>query len=178
MVDPEGAKALLERGTVEAPLAFMRSHVEQQFHHRRGAEHDAGTDEDVPHPHRLGSRSSSPATTHRSTCRTVDPVSRASNARTGIDQLAFVHLTAADVVRHQIVADIVAAYGVTPNPELPGCRPAPAKRCRQLTMSEPDSTSGVVTIVVSDEQTDVAVDADRWADLATAVLQAEAARAS
>jgi phosphate starvation-inducible PhoH-like protein len=29
---------------------------------------------------------------------------------TGIDSLAFVHLTAADVVRHQIVADIVAAY--------------------------------------------------------------------
>jgi phosphate starvation-inducible PhoH-like protein len=29
---------------------------------------------------------------------------------TGIDQLAFVHLTGADVVRHQIVADIVAAY--------------------------------------------------------------------
>ena len=28
----------------------------------------------------------------------------------GIDQLAFVHLTGADVVRHQIVADIVAAY--------------------------------------------------------------------
>jgi phosphate starvation-inducible PhoH-like protein len=27
-----------------------------------------------------------------------------------IDQLTFVHLTAADVVRHQIVADIVAAY--------------------------------------------------------------------
>ena len=40
-------------------------------------------------------------------------------------------------------------------------------------MSEPGSTSGVVTIVVSDEQTDVAVDADRWADLARAVLQAE-----
>ena len=40
-------------------------------------------------------------------------------------------------------------------------------------MSEPGSTSGVVTIVVSDEQTDVDLDADRWADLASAVLQAE-----
>jgi probable rRNA maturation factor len=40
-------------------------------------------------------------------------------------------------------------------------------------MSEPGSTSGVVTIVVSDEQTDVDIDADRWADLARAVLQAE-----
>jgi len=29
---------------------------------------------------------------------------------TGIDGLTFVHLTGADVVRHRIVADIVAAY--------------------------------------------------------------------
>ena len=28
----------------------------------------------------------------------------------GIEGLAFVHLTASDVVRHRIVADIVAAY--------------------------------------------------------------------
>ena len=28
----------------------------------------------------------------------------------GIDGLTFVHLTGADVVRHRIVADIVAAY--------------------------------------------------------------------
>jgi probable rRNA maturation factor len=31
----------------------------------------------------------------------------------------------------------------------------------------------VVTVVVSDEQSDVAVDADRWADLARAVLRSE-----
>ena len=38
---------------------------------------------------------------------------------------------------------------------------------------EPSSTSGVAAVVVSDEQTEVEVDADRWADLASAVLQAE-----
>lgn len=38
---------------------------------------------------------------------------------------------------------------------------------------EPSSTSGVATVVVSDEQTDVEVDADRWADLAAAVLHTE-----
>ena len=38
---------------------------------------------------------------------------------------------------------------------------------------EPSSTSGVATVVVSDEQTEVEVDADRWAQLATAVLRAE-----
>jgi probable rRNA maturation factor len=38
---------------------------------------------------------------------------------------------------------------------------------------EPSSTSGVPTVVVSDEQTDVDVDAERWAELASAVLRAE-----
>jgi probable rRNA maturation factor len=38
---------------------------------------------------------------------------------------------------------------------------------------EPSSTSGVATVVVSDEQTEIEVDADRWADLATAVLETE-----
>jgi probable rRNA maturation factor len=38
---------------------------------------------------------------------------------------------------------------------------------------ESSSTSGVATVVVSDEQTDVEIDADRWADLANAVLQTE-----
>ena len=38
---------------------------------------------------------------------------------------------------------------------------------------EPSSTSGVATVVVSDEQTEVEVDADRWADLARAVLRHE-----
>lgn len=38
---------------------------------------------------------------------------------------------------------------------------------------EPSSTSGVATVVVSDEQTEVEVDADRWAELATAVLREE-----
>ena len=39
-------------------------------------------------------------------------------------------------------------------------------------MSDPSSPTGV-TVVVSDEQHDVAVDADRWARLATAVLEHE-----
>ena len=42
-------------------------------------------------------------------------------------------------------------------------------------MSEPPSPGGVdgVTVVVSDEQSDVTVDADRWGRLATAVLRDE-----
>ena len=38
---------------------------------------------------------------------------------------------------------------------------------------EPSSTSGVATVVVSDEQTEVDVDPDRWARLASAVLRSE-----
>jgi probable rRNA maturation factor len=38
---------------------------------------------------------------------------------------------------------------------------------------EPSSTSGVATVIVSDEQTEVDVDPGRWAELATAVLQSE-----
>jgi probable rRNA maturation factor len=38
---------------------------------------------------------------------------------------------------------------------------------------ESSSTSGVATVVVSDEQTEVEVDSDRWAELASAVLRSE-----
>jgi phosphate starvation-inducible PhoH-like protein len=52
----------------------------------------------------------------------------------GIDQLAFVHLTAADVVRHQIVADIVAAYEREPSSR-------PPRTPRTTTTSTPGRTS-------------------------------------
>ena len=72
MVEPEGAQRLLERGTVEvAPLAFMRGRtLNAQLHHpRRGPEHHARADEDVPDPHRVRlARPWSPATSPRSTC--------------------------------------------------------------------------------------------------------------
>ena len=47
---------------------------------------------------------------------------------TGIDQLAFVHLTASDVVRHQIVADIVAAYERDTESRTSGLQTRPRKR--------------------------------------------------
>jgi phosphate starvation-inducible PhoH-like protein len=45
----------------------------------------------------------------------------------GIDQLEFVHLTGADVVRHQIVADIVAAYERDSNSRTAGPQPRARK---------------------------------------------------
>jgi phosphate starvation-inducible PhoH-like protein len=47
---------------------------------------------------------------------------------TGIEQLAFVQLTGADVVRHQIVADIVAAYERDTESRTSGVRPQERKR--------------------------------------------------
>ena len=49
---PDAARAPDRRGG--AARVHARPHAEQQLHHpRRGAEHHARADEDVPHPHRL-----------------------------------------------------------------------------------------------------------------------------
>jgi len=53
MLDPETIPKLMAAGTIEvAPLAYMRGpYPQRRFHHpRRGAEHLARADEDVPHP--------------------------------------------------------------------------------------------------------------------------------
>ena len=53
MMDPAAIPNLLAAGVIEvAPLAFMRGRsFERRVHHsRRGAEHHARADEDVPHP--------------------------------------------------------------------------------------------------------------------------------
>ena len=56
MLEPEKVNQHLERGVIEvAPLAFMRGRtLERLVHHpRRGAEHEPGADQDVPHAARL-----------------------------------------------------------------------------------------------------------------------------
>ena len=56
MIDPESIPRLMAAGTIEvAPLAYMRGRTPQRrvHHPRRGAEHHARADEDVPHPARL-----------------------------------------------------------------------------------------------------------------------------
>ena len=77
MLEPEGTQRLMERGAIEvAPLAFMRGRTlnSQLRHPRRGAEHDARADEDVPHhASALGPRSSSPVTSPRSTSPAAAP---------------------------------------------------------------------------------------------------------
>ena len=56
MLDAEGAQRLLEREHHRGRAAGLhaRPHAQRQLHHpRRGAEHHARADEDVPHPHRV-----------------------------------------------------------------------------------------------------------------------------
>ena len=56
MIDPDSIPRLMAAGTIEvAPLAYMRGRTPQRrvHHPRRGAEHLARADEDVPHPARL-----------------------------------------------------------------------------------------------------------------------------
>ena len=80
---------------------------------RRGAEHHARADEDVPHPHRLrqpmrGHRRREPDRPARAACPAAWSMRRRCCAR--VAGIAFTHFTAADVVRHPLVARIVEAY--------------------------------------------------------------------
>jgi phosphate starvation-inducible PhoH-like protein len=114
MLEPEGAQRLLERGMIEvAPLAFMRGRTlndsfiildeaqnttpEQMkmFLTRIGFNSKVVVTGDVTQIDLAGARSGLLGLDH---------------VLAGIDGLEFVHLTGSDVVRHQIVKDIVHAY--------------------------------------------------------------------
>ncbi len=119
MVGPDGAQRLIEKGTIEvAPLAFMRGRTlndafiildeaqnttpEQMkmFLTRIGFGSKCVVTGDVTQVDLGGGRSGLPGL---------------EKILTGIDGISFVHLGSRDVVRHRIVADIVAAYeSVTP----------------------------------------------------------------
>jgi phosphate starvation-inducible PhoH-like protein len=114
MVEPEGAQRLLERGMVEvAPLAFMRGRtLNRSFIILDEAQHT--TPEQMKmFLTRIGFGSRAVVTADMTQ---VDlPVGRSGmtgldTILSGIDGLAFVQLTAHDVVRHRIVQDIVNAY--------------------------------------------------------------------
>ncbi len=114
MVGPDGSQRLIEKGTIEvAPLAFMRGRTlndafiildeaqnttpEQMkmFLTRIGFGSKCVVTGDVTQVDLGGGRSG---------------LSGLEAILTGIDGISFVHLGTRDVVRHRIVADIVAAY--------------------------------------------------------------------
>jgi len=114
MVEPEGAQKLLERQAVEvAPLAFMRGRTLNDSFIILDEAQNSTPEQMKMFLTRIGFGSKVVVTGDTSQVDVPDGRSGLIGLEptlTGIDGLAFVHLGAGDVVRHRIVADIVAAY--------------------------------------------------------------------
>ena len=114
MVEPEGAQKLMERQTIEvAPLAFMRGRTLNNSFIILDEAQNTTPEQMKMFLTRIGFGSQVVVT--GDTTQVDVPGGRSGllgleRVLLGIEGLAFVHLTAADVVRHRIVADIVAAY--------------------------------------------------------------------
>ena len=114
MVDIEGAQKLLERGTIEvAPLAFMRGRTLNSSFIILDEAQNTTPEQMKMFLTRIGFGSKVVVT---GDATQVDvPNGRSGllgleKILDGVDGLEFVKLTSSDVVRHKIVADIVAAY--------------------------------------------------------------------
>jgi phosphate starvation-inducible PhoH-like protein len=114
MVEPEGAQRLLERQTVEvAPLAFMRGRTLNNSFIILDEAQNTTPEQMKMFLTRIGFGSHVVVTgdiTQIDVPNGKSGLVGLERVLAGIDGLAFVHLGAADVVRHRIVADIVAAY--------------------------------------------------------------------
>jgi phosphate starvation-inducible PhoH-like protein len=114
MVEAEGAQKLLERQAVEvAPLAFMRGRTLNNSFIILDEAQNATPEQMKMFLTRIGFGSKVVVTGDTTQIDVPDGRSGLlglERTLTGIDGLTFVHLGAGDVVRHRIVADIVAAY--------------------------------------------------------------------
>ena len=114
MVDLEGAQKLLERGTVEvAPLAFMRGRTLNNSFIILDEAQNTTPEQMKMFLTRIGFGSKVVVTGDTTQVDVPDGRSGLHGLERvldDVDGLGFVHLDAADVVRHRIVADIVAAY--------------------------------------------------------------------
>ncbi len=116
LLEPEGAQRLLDRGTIEvAPLAFMRGRTLDNSFIILDEAQNTTPEQMKMFLTRIGFGSKCVVTGDitqidvqggRSGLLGLEPVLG------GIEDMAFVHLTRRDVVRHKIVADIVDAYEV------------------------------------------------------------------
>ncbi|MEM9610296.1 MAG: PhoH family protein [Actinomycetota bacterium] len=114
MVDPEAIQRMIGRGTIEvAPLAFMRGRTLNQSFIILDEAQNTTPEQMKMFLTRIGFGSKAVITGDttqvdidrgRSSLQGLEAVMR------GVDELAFVHLTGVDVVRHRIVQDIVDAY--------------------------------------------------------------------
>jgi phosphate starvation-inducible PhoH-like protein len=114
MVEPETAQRLLERQTVEvAPLAFMRGRTLNSSFIILDEAQNTTPEQMKMFLTRIGFGSRVVVTgdvTQVDVPNGKSGLLGLERMLTGIDGLAFVHLSSADVVRHRIVTDIVAAY--------------------------------------------------------------------
>ena len=114
LVDLEGAQKLLERGTVEvAPLAFMRGRTLNSSFIILDEAQNTTPEQMKMFLTRIGFGSKVVITGDTTQVDVPDGRSGLHDLERvlgGVDGLGFVHLDAGDVVRHRIVADIVAAY--------------------------------------------------------------------
>ncbi|MGA1362368.1 MAG: PhoH family protein [Ilumatobacteraceae bacterium] len=125
MVDAEGAQKLVEKQTVEvAPLAFMRGRTLNNSFIILDEAQNTTPEQMKMFLTRIGFGSKVVVTGDVSQIDVPDGRSGLVNLeRTlgGVEGLEFVHLDGSDVVRHRIVADIVAAYERSTGPA-PGQR--------------------------------------------------------
>jgi len=114
MIETEGAQRLLERQIVEvAPLAFMRGRTLNNSFIILDEAQNTTPEQMKMFLTRIGFGSRVVITgdaTQVDVPHGKSGLFGLERMLAGIDDLAFVHLTGADVVRHRIVADIVAAY--------------------------------------------------------------------
>ena len=123
MVDVEGAQRLIERQTIEvAPLAFMRGRTLNNSFIILDEAQNTTPEQMKMFLTRIGFGSKVVVTGDTTQVDVPDGRSGLAGLErtlSGIEGLAFVHLDAGDVVRHKIVADIVAAYErATPSAEV------------------------------------------------------------
>ena len=114
MVEPEGAQRLLERQTVEvAPLAFMRGRTLNNSFIILDEAQNTTPEQMKMFLTRIGFGSRVVVTgdvTQVDVPNGKSGLLGLERVLSGIEGLAWVHLSSSDVVRHRIVADIVAAY--------------------------------------------------------------------
>ena len=114
MLEPEGAQRLLERQTIEvAPLAFMRGRTLNASFIILDEAQNTTPEQMKMFLTRIGFGSKvviTGDTTQVDVAGGRSGLQGLERILQGIEGLGFVHLTGADVVRHRIVADIVAAY--------------------------------------------------------------------
>jgi phosphate starvation-inducible protein PhoH and related proteins len=116
LLEPEGAQRLLDRGTIEvAPLAFMRGRTLNNSFIILDEAQNTTPEQMKMFLTRIGFGSKCVVTGDvtqidvpggRSGLIGLEPVLG------GVEDIAFVHMTRRDVVRHKIVADIVDAYEI------------------------------------------------------------------